>query len=87
MYSADDAADVGLVDAVGESRSVTQYHHSLTCDFIGVGTLSYLKREFHHREDTLTQCREVLRRLTRETHPEVKDIDIKIGLLLISSIQ
>lgn len=43
MYSADEAADIGFVDALGDSR-----------------------------EDTLTQCREVLLRLTRDTHPEAR---------------
>ena len=37
-----------------------------------------------YREDTLTQCREVLLRLTRDTHPEVNYI--KHHVIVISLI-
>ena len=39
-----------------------------------------------YREDTLTQCREVLLRLTRDTHPEVKYMYIILIIIQVLRI-
>ena len=89
MFSAGEAAGMGLVDAVGDSRSfilafkkscifhpllelASRLHLHITerteSEFLTFTVIVYLC----FRDDTLAQCREVLLRLTRDTHPEVK---------------